>query len=180
PVRRLYVAAGRCDRHRLAWRPAVAVGREAREAGRESHRRGPAPHAPRRRLRGRDRRARRAVQSGDRGSDAVALEHEPEKACPGHLIRGGYRFSEKIMLHQLAHSPLMPAARMTFVHFSVSPAMNLAKSPGDPPKIRQPRSARRCFVRGSARPALISLLSLSTISAGVSLGAAMPYQPLAS
>jgi hypothetical protein len=28
------------------------------------------------------------------------LEHDSEKACPGHLIRGGCRFSEKIMLHQ--------------------------------------------------------------------------------
>jgi hypothetical protein len=26
-------------------------------------------------------------------------EHDPEKACPD-LIRGGYRFSEKIMLEQ--------------------------------------------------------------------------------
>jgi hypothetical protein len=27
------------------------------------------------------------------------FEHDPEKACPD-LIRGGYRFSEKIMLQQ--------------------------------------------------------------------------------
>jgi hypothetical protein len=29
----------------------------------------------------------------------AALKHDPEKACPD-LIRGGYRFSEKIMLKQ--------------------------------------------------------------------------------
>ncbi len=43
-----------------------------------------------------------------------------------------------------------------------------------------PRSARRALILGSARPALISLLSLSTISAGVFFGAPMPNQPLTS
>src|SRR5262249_25155974 len=37
-----------------------------------------------------------------------------------------------------------------------------------------------CLQLGSASPALISLLSLSTMAAGVPLGAPMPYQPLAS
>jgi hypothetical protein len=36
------------------------------------------------------------------------------------------------------------------------------------------------FILGSARPALISLLSFSTISAGVAFGAPTPYQLLAS
>src|SRR5262249_58139376 len=78
------------------------------------------------------------------------------------------------------YAALRPAVCTTLVHRSISAATNLAKSAGDPPNSRQPRSARRCRVLGSARPALISLLSLSTISGGVSLGAAMPYQPLAS
>ena len=43
-----------------------------------------------------------------------------------------------------------------------------------------PRSASRALILGSARPALISLLSLSTISAGVAFGAPMPDQKLAS
>ena len=43
-----------------------------------------------------------------------------------------------------------------------------------------PRSASRALILGSARTALISLLSLSTISAGVFLGAPTPYQVLAS
>jgi hypothetical protein len=40
-------------------------------------------------------------------------------------------------------------------------------------------SANRAFILGSARPALLSLLSISTISADVAFGAPMPYQVLA-
>jgi len=40
-------------------------------------------------------------------------------------------------------------------------------------------SARRALILGSARPALISLLSFSTISAGVASGAPTPNQMLA-
>jgi hypothetical protein len=43
-----------------------------------------------------------------------------------------------------------------------------------------PNSARRPFIFGSANAALISLLSFSTISAGVPLGAPTPHQELAS
>src|SRR5262249_46219966 len=42
-----------------------------------------------------------------------------------------------------------------------------------------PRSRSRCFILGSARAALISLLSFSTISIGVLLGAPIPCHPLA-
>src|SRR6185369_897526 len=80
----------------------------------------------------------------------------------------------------VAYSALRPAVRTTLAHFSVSPAMNFSKSAGEPADTRHPRSARRSFILGSAKAALISWLSLSTISAGVALGAAMPYQPLAS
>ena len=45
---------------------------------------------------------------------------------------------------------------------------------------KAPKSASRAFILGSARAALISLLSLSMISVGVLLGAPIPYQPLAS
>src|SRR5262249_36976736 len=78
------------------------------------------------------------------------------------------------------HSALMLAARITLPHFSVSSAMNLPKSAGEPGSTVPPRSARRTFSLGSARPALISLLSLLTISAGVAFGAPMPAQTLAS
>src|SRR5262249_53420634 len=78
------------------------------------------------------------------------------------------------------HSGLMPADLITLAHFSVSSAISLLKSAGEPASPVPPRSASRALMLGSARPALISLLSLSTISAGVFLGAPIPYQTLAS
>src|ERR1019366_3056335 len=78
------------------------------------------------------------------------------------------------------HSALRWAARTTFAHFSVSSAMNLPNSVGVIRIGVPPRSAKRCFIRGSARPALISWLSRSTISGGVFLGAPSPYHALAS
>src|SRR5262245_12459311 len=80
-------------------------------------------------------------------------------------------------LRVLAHSGLMPASRTTLPHFSVSSAMNLPKSAGEPENTAQPRSVSRSRVLASASAALISLLSFSTISAGVPLGATIPYQP---
>src|SRR6516165_7347659 len=66
------------------------------------------------------------------------------------------------------HSALMLAARITLPHFSVSSAMNLAKSTGVIGIGTEPSSAIRALIAGSVRPALISLLSLSTTSVGVS------------
>src|SRR5262249_9602123 len=75
---------------------------------------------------------------------------------------------------------LAPANLITFAHFSVYSAMNVANSAGELANTVPPRSAIRAFIRGSARPALISLLSLSMISAGVFLGAPTPCQPVPS
>src|SRR5262249_58285514 len=80
----------------------------------------------------------------------------------------------------LLHSGLMLAARITLPHFSVSSAMSLPKSAGEPTSGVLPRSASRALILESARAALISLLSLSTISAGVALGAPTPNQLLSS
>src|SRR5262245_26022094 len=77
-------------------------------------------------------------------------------------------------------SGVMPADVITLAHFSVSSAMNLPKSAGDPARTVPPCSAIRALIVRSARPALISLLSVSTISAGVFLGAPTPNQMLAS
>src|SRR5262249_35428668 len=82
-----------------------------------------------------------------------------------------------VRLHQ---SALAPENLITLAHFSVSVVMNLAKSEDEPGNTVAPRSANRAFNLGSTRPALISLLSLSTISADVSLGAPMPCNALAS
>jgi hypothetical protein len=58
--------------------------------------------------------------------------------------------------------------------------MSLPKSAGEPDNAVPPTSASRAFILGSARLALISLLSFSTISAGVAFGAPTPNQALAS
>src|ERR1700730_10370360 len=78
------------------------------------------------------------------------------------------------------HSGFMPANWTTLPHFSVSSEMSLPKSAGEPPSTVPPRSASRALILGSARAALISLFSLSTIWTGVLLGAPNPPQKLAS
>src|SRR5262249_41871049 len=50
-------------------------------------------------------------------------------------------------------SGLMLAVRITLAHFSVSSAMNLPKSAGDPANTATPSSVRRFFILGSARAA---------------------------
>src|SRR6266576_604706 len=77
-----------------------------------------------------------------------------------------------------SQSGLAPENLTTLAHFSVSSAMSFPKSAGESASPMLPRSASRALILGSARPALISLLSLSTISAGVFLGAPTPYQVL--
>src|SRR5262249_20291566 len=78
------------------------------------------------------------------------------------------------------HSGFMPANLITLPHFSVSSAMSLPKSACDPGSTVPPRSARRALILGSSRAALTSLLSLSTILAGVFLGTPTPYHVVAS
>src|SRR5215213_2436386 len=80
----------------------------------------------------------------------------------------------------LAQSGLMFAARITRLHFSVSSAISLANSAGDPGIGGAIRSARRARNAVSASAALISWLSFSVTMAGVPLGATRPHQPLAS
>src|SRR5262245_24579797 len=86
----------------------------------------------------------------------------------------------RVMECQRDHSGLMPANLITLAHFSVSSAMNFPNSGGVIGIGTPPRSASRALIVGSARPALIASLSLSTISAGVFLGTPTPYQKLAS
>src|SRR5262245_7814129 len=98
--------------------------------------------------------------------------------------RGG-RFAERDLWEfrrdsGQTHSALMFAARITLAHFSVSSAMSLPKSAGEPASALPPDSAIRALIFGSARAALVSWLSLSMISAGVPVGAPSPNQTLAS
>src|SRR5215469_327021 len=79
-----------------------------------------------------------------------------------------------------AHSGLMLAARTTFPHFSVSWTMSLKKSAREPPRGMLPESVSCALRLGSAKAALIAVLSLSIISSEVSLGTPMPNHELTS
>src|SRR5215467_3974908 len=78
------------------------------------------------------------------------------------------------------HAGLMFANLMTLPHFSVSSAMNLPKSAGEPASTVAPRVESCALILGSARPALISRLTVPMISTGVLAGAPMPPHALAS
>src|SRR5215468_2783311 len=84
------------------------------------------------------------------------------------------------MSSRLDHSGFAPENLITLLHFSVSSAMSLPKSVGDPGSMTPPSSASRALILGSASPALIAWLTLSMISAEVFLGAQIPFQLLAS
>src|SRR5215475_6493008 len=83
-------------------------------------------------------------------------------------------------IRRSGHCGLIPANLTTLAHFSVSSAMILPNSAGEPASTVPPKSASCAFILESARPALISLLSLSMVSVGVFLGAPIPYHVLAS
>src|SRR5262245_38330128 len=78
------------------------------------------------------------------------------------------------------HYGLMLAAKITLPHFMVSSAISLAKSAGEPGSTVAPRLASRAWKLASARLALTCVFNLLMVSAGVFLGAPMPYQLLAS
>src|SRR5262245_65528081 len=109
--------------------------------------------------------------SRERPCRSRAADERDELASPHSPPR---RFADRYGNVRLHQSALAPENLITLAHFSVSLDMNLAKSEDKPRNTAAPRSANRAFNLGSTRPALISLLSLSTISAGLSLGAAMP------
>src|SRR5215468_4057837 len=116
------------------------------------------------------------------------LMHRSKQNCHSdYLVRADNHriFAERTLRNieptaERPQSALMLRARMTLPHFSVSSAMNLPKSAGEPANTVPPSSARRLLSAGSERPALISLLSFPMMSAGVFLGAPTPPQALAS
>ena len=75
---------------------------------------------------------------------------------------------------QLDYSALISANLITLAHFLVSLLINVPNSAGEPDSSVPPSEVSRALSLGSARPALISLLSLSTTSGGVFLGAPTP------
>src|SRR5262245_34364411 len=78
------------------------------------------------------------------------------------------------------HSGFAPENLTTLPHLSISSATSFPKSAGAPGMTVPPSSARRALTAASAKPAFISVLSLSIMWLGVFLGAAMPYHALAS
>src|SRR5262249_56774556 len=72
------------------------------------------------------------------------------------------------------HSSLMPANAITSAHFSVSAAISLPNSAGELGYGILPNAAQCDLTFASARPALITALSLSTMLAAGPLYAAMP------
>jgi hypothetical protein len=85
-----------------------------------------------------------------------------------------------IEVDSVDYSALRPANLTTLPHLLVSSAMTFVKSAGVPGMPSPHRSASRALNLWSVKPALIALLSLSTISAGVFFGAAMPSKDVAS
>src|SRR5262245_7790516 len=83
--------------------------------------------------------------------------HMTHSGHPGRICGTGFDGIQ-------GHSGLMFAARITWRHFSVSSAMSLPKSAGEPARMRSPRSSYFALISDRARDALISLLSTSTIS----------------
>src|SRR5262245_35175723 len=106
------------------------------------------------------------------------------KASPFHHLLGAPPFAERQLCNASAfpagQSALIPANLITLAHFSVSSAICWANCADEVANTVTPTSTSRAAILGSARPALISLWSFSTISTGVFLGATMPDHPLAS
>src|SRR5262249_23110918 len=127
---------------------------------------------------------RPAVHEKDRRTRCLAVLLVGDIQCRRvHVLDGisNHRlFSRSCELRNRDYSGLAPDSLITLPHFAVSSARNLLKSAGEPGVGVAPKPARPAMTFGSARPALISLLSFSTMSAGVFFGAPKPPQALAS
>src|SRR5262249_35249455 len=129
-------------RQPLADQPRIDVVRAARrEADDDAHRAGRIglrPHGPR------PQRQRPAARG--------QTQELPTAKCHGPAsCNNGYQ------------SGFAPENLTTLLHFSVSSAMSLPNAAGEPGNVVPPRSANRALAPGSARIALISLLSRSMI-----------------
>src|SRR5262245_36138178 len=131
-----------------------------------------------------------AGYAGERvaGATSVALEIVRKalrtssfgQFVPGAVIAAIRRTGRYGTSRGIAYIGLMLAATITLPHFLVSSEMSLPKSAGEPASTVPARLASRALNFGSAMLILTSLFSLSISSAGVFLGAPMPYHALAS
>src|SRR5580700_337511 len=106
------------------------------------------------------------------------LGHGERQGIPRRAARGLSRAAGNRWIG--IYSGLRFANLTTLPHFSISVAMNFWKSAGEPVITMAPKSASLPLSAGSASAALVSRLSLSTISAGVPAGAPMPAHDTAS
>src|SRR4051812_43193769 len=104
-------------------------------------------------------------------SEFARVSSEGITPCPHRM---GRAWSPGVRAVRPAYG-LTLANLTTLLHFSVSSAIIFANWPGDPGNSVPPSSTSFDFIFGSARNALISLLSKSTIGAGVAFGTPMPY-----
>ena len=74
----------------------------------------------------------------------------------------------------------MPANLITLAHFSVSSAISLPKSAGEPGSTVPPRSANRCLQFGIGEACIDLLVELIDDLGRRGFGAPMPYHALAS
>src|SRR5262249_15769980 len=105
---------------------------------------------------------------------------EPRKGNPLHFLSFPLLFPPPTPLHHLPpspHSGLTFGNLITFPHASVSLPISWLNSPGDIVRTGRPRFSSRPLIFGSARAALTSRLSRSTIPLGVAAGAPSPDQP---
>src|SRR5262249_59925327 len=84
------------------------------------------------------------------------------------------------LLRLITQFSLAPEKVTTLRHFSVSSARRVPKSSAVPGSGLPPKSVRRAFRTGCAKPRLISRFSNSVISGAVPRGAPTPNQALAS
>src|SRR5262249_27418004 len=118
----------------------------------------------------------------DEAKSAICVEEfDPSSWHFELLIETSGDFAERNLWNVAArYSGFAPDNFTTLPHFSVSSAMSLPKSAGEPGSTVPPKSANRAFNLGSASPVLISVLSFPMISGGVFLGAQRPTHWLAS
>src|SRR5690349_7038391 len=81
-----------------------------------------------------------------------------------------------LTIARATHSGLIAAWRITLAHLSTSSAMNFVYSAGVATTGSTPRLASFALNSALASAALVSWLSRCTISGGILLGAASPYQ----
>src|ERR1700685_1979616 len=101
-------------------------------------------------------------------------------AKPSNRRRCSFITSTHGVMELLDQFDVMFANLITLPHFSISLAISLPNSAGVIGIGMPPRSAMPEAILASARAALISALSLATISGGVFFGAATPCQAKAS